>query len=145
MATATETTPVRALDEHLRRLHKERDEIDARRAEVTTEIKRYERARKLLDSAPSKNGRKRRRKGLDAHTVAGPKALKQTEDLMKDNGELAQSEVVKQTGLNSGTVSYALRALEKDGVVRKTGEVVGRSPVWEFVSDGRSTKVPANS
>lgn len=140
MTTATEPTPARAIDAALRTLYKERTDLDAKRAGITAQIARHERAKKALAGG----GKKRQRSNgkLDPATVAGPKALKAIESMMKNLGRAAQATVVKRTKLNSGTVSYALRALEGEGKVRRTGDVDGRSPIWEIVSNGKqSTRV----
>ena len=104
---------------------------------------------KLIEQGETKPRRKRRgsngHRTYDPAKVAGPKALKTTEQTMKDLGTAAQAEVTRRTDLNSGSVSYALRALGERGIVRKTGAMDGRSPVWEYVGSedgtGDSTKV----
>jgi DNA-binding transcriptional ArsR family regulator len=151
MSTATPesaTSPVRAVNDSLKVLREQRRKLATELAVLDAKIDRYEQAKTMLehDEKPKRKPRKRGstngRKKLDPATVAGPKALKETEATVKGLGRVAQATVTKETGLNSGTVSYALRALKERGIVRATGEVEGRSPVWEYVGDGTgSTKV----
>jgi DNA-binding transcriptional ArsR family regulator len=150
MSTATPESPlspVRAVNDSLKDLREQRRKLATELAVLDAKIDRYEQAKMMLeqDEKPKRKPRKRSQNGrrkLDPATVAGPKALKQTEATVKGLGRVAQATVTKETGLNSGTVSYALRALKERGIVRATGEVEGRSPVWEYVGDGTgSTKV----
>jgi DNA-binding transcriptional ArsR family regulator len=150
MSTATpelSLAPVRAVNDSLKTLREQRRKLATELAVLDAKIDRYEQAKTMLeqDEKPKRKPRKRSQNGrrkLDPATVAGPKALKETEAMVKGRGPVAQATVTKETGLNSGTVSYALRALKERGIVRATGEVEGRSPVWEYVGDGAgSTKV----
>ena len=151
MSTATSespASPVRAVSDSLKDLRVQRNRIARELAVLDAKIDRYEQAKTMLeqDEKPKRKPRKRSsqngRKKLDPATVAGPKAMKVTEEMVKSQGRIAQAAVTRETELNSGTVSYALRALRDRGIVRATGEVEGRSPVWEYVGDGTgSTKV----
>ena len=144
---SSSVAPVRAINDSLKDLREQRRKLATELAVLDAKIERYEQARTMLehDEKPKRKPRKRSQNGrrkLDPATVAGPKALKETEETVKGLGRVAQATVTKETGLNSGTVSYALRALRDRGIVRATGEVEGRSPVWEYVGDGAgSTRV----
>lgn len=64
-------------------------------------------------------GRKPSRKRTAA-VQAGPAALSKVRTALA-TGPLTQAQITKQTKLNDGTVSYALRALVENGEVEATG------------------------
>jgi chorismate mutase len=120
-------------------------EIEVRRLtlrEIDAEITRLNRARREVSGEAGRS--KREKKVLVSSVVAGPKALGMTEKLMQRVGTITQAEVTKRTGLNSGSISHALKALESAGKVKRTGKIVGRSPEWEFTGE-KSTRVRPGS
>lgn len=72
--------------------------------------------------------------------IAGERAVAQVESILQTVGRTTQSEVTKATGLNSGTVSHALRVLEAEGKARKTGRRHGRSDEWMSLAKGRAAR-----
>lgn len=52
-------------------------------------------------------------------------------------GRATAADVAKSLRANSGSVAYALRVLEDRGVIRPTGNVVGRTREYEWVGTGR--------
>lgn len=69
---------------------------------------------------------------------AGRGNVTKARDLLRHNGPTAKAQVTRLLGLNDGTVTYALRALEEAGEARKTGERIGGSDVYEYVAPSRS-------
>lgn len=64
---------------------------------------------------------------------AGPKAMGEVAAALR-SGPLSQAEVTRVTGLNEGTVSYAIRALIAGGVIELTGAKVGKSRELRLVN-----------
>lgn len=105
-------------------------------------------ARELIDTVekkPRKRSAKPRqtRPALTAdaekrqHEVAaGPAAITATRDMIQDLGRSTQAALARQTGLNTGNISHAVHALEAEGVIQRTGEVEGNSPVWAVAKSG---------
>lgn len=58
---------------------------------------------------------------LDPHAQAGPENIERVRSYLSKRGSAFQSAITTDLALHSGTVSWALRALEADGVVRATG------------------------
>jgi predicted HTH transcriptional regulator len=53
---------------------------------------------------------------------------------------MTQAEVVERTGKNNGTITYAIRALTDDGLIRPTGYQENGSKEYEAVSRRRVTR-----
>lgn len=115
-------------------------ELDAQIAEVekeararVTELKR-EKARWEGIIASD-----RRRKATSTQ-IAGPKAIHDVEQYLIEHGPTFQADLGAELGLNSGTVTHALRALASDGKVLSTGNVRRGSP--EFQHTGAAVPEP---
>lgn len=65
---------------------------------------------------------------------AGKESKAAVARLMSAHDTLTQAEVTKLSGQNSGSVAYALRALEAEGVIKDTGKRVGRSREYAYVA-----------
>lgn len=76
--------------------------------------------------------RKTRRRTGD-RSIAGPAAIAKVEAVLVKHGTAYQSDIAKATGLNSGTITHALRALAQDGKVRATENVRNRSREFAYV------------
>lgn len=112
------------IDRERGRLDEESRSLKAKRAEV----------RKLV--LPDKNRTSVRQAG--ATNIAKVAAA-----LRSAGGRATQSRLTELTGLNSGTMTYALRALAESGAVKPTGTLVRRSP--EFVATGEAYVMPPGS
>lgn len=96
--------------------------LSVRIREIDAEIRALRRERAALtlagDALTEKPVKQRKRAGDVA--IAGPKAVKAVDDFLRKRGAAYQSEITKATGLNSGTVTHALRALAGDKLVVAT-------------------------
>lgn len=70
---------------------------------------------------------------VDSRRVAGPAAIAAVSEVLMRVGRTTQSEITRATGKNSGTVTHALRALEDDKLVRRTGRRDSGSDEWVWV------------
>lgn len=93
-------------DERLRLLRRER-----------TELLRGERALRG-EIAPRRTS---------AKSIAGPGAIATVDAFLRKEGQAFQVDITKATGLNSGTVTHALRALAAEGKIVATENQRGRS------------------
>lgn len=107
-----------------------RERHKAHRAAIEREIKG---TRKMLSSM--RRPYKRRKKPAES---AGPANVTKVSDYLQRHGKATQAEVRRETGLNSGTASYAVRALVDDEQIALTGEKVNRSPVLEWKGERRA-------
>lgn len=73
----------------------------------------------------------------DSRRIAGPAVIAATEEVLAKVGRTTQAEVVKATGRNSGSISHALRYLEDEGRVRKTGRRHNGSSEWAITPTKR--------
>lgn len=104
-------------------------------------LARLEEARKALvrTRAPRK-APKARRVSTAVKTAAqraGRGNIVKARDLLQHNGPMTKASITKELGINDGTVTYALRALEETGEVQRTGERVHGSDVFEYVTRRR--------
>jgi hypothetical protein len=67
--------------------------------------------------------------------AAGPGAIKAVSDYLAEHGSAYQSDVTEGTGLNSGTVTHALRALGAEHKITATGRKKRNSPEFEWNGD----------
>jgi hypothetical protein len=115
------------------------------RGALDSEIARLEDTLATLRGKP-RNGKRSKRKRAtpvtdSAERRAGPgNVVKIEEALRRRGGRATQHQLTEDTRLNSGTMTYGLRALEERGVIRPTGDSVRRSREFEVVGD--SIKVP---
>lgn len=65
--------------------------------------------------------------------------------MLKSKGPMTKAEVTHELGMNNGTVTYALRALEEQGQARKTGNrSTTGSDEFEFVGTARRVARPGS-
>jgi DNA-binding transcriptional ArsR family regulator len=111
-------------------------EAIGRREAVDGEIRQIRAALRVLRSKqaakPPKARRAPKRKARAPHIQAGPAAMQAVTDLLRD-GPMTQKQIVEATGLNEGTVSYALKALREADAVEETGRKVDGSRELRFV------------
>lgn len=68
----------------------------------------------------------------DAHKAAGPGVIAAVREEIERIEQASQAAITKATGKHSGSVSWALKALEKDGVIEATGERERGSKVYRL-------------
>jgi hypothetical protein len=121
-----------------------------RRAQIDSEMEMLRRAQRnvLRGREPDKHRPRRRQRTTPVRTSerqAGPGNVERVAAALRSaGGRATQAALTEQTGLNSGTMTYALRALEERGAVRRTGESVRRSPEFEEVKARRITMKPGS-
>lgn len=98
--------------------------------EVNREIRALDRAVKALKGEPVGNDKS------DPVKVAGRKNVEAVRAVMAERGECSQAEVGRVLDMNSGTLSWAFKALEREGAVVPTTMREGRSTVWAHVKAG---------
>jgi hypothetical protein len=109
-------------------------EVRTREEVVRTERKGIEQALKALNpSAVIENGSKP--KNYDPAKIAGEKNIATVAEYLKFKGTSRQADVVKDTGLNAGTVSCALQALKTREQAKPTGLTDNRSKVWDWTGE----------
>ena len=121
---------VRQAREALKRVEDEREDVRTacrvrereELAEFNWEADRLRRVIRTLTAKP-----RRRSTGVQA----GPRALNRVRALLQ-RGPMPQTQIVRVTKLNGGTVSYALRALVESGEIEATGERVCGSRVFQL-------------
>jgi uncharacterized coiled-coil protein SlyX len=102
---------------------------DARRALLRTRAPRKQRTRSAVSVTKT------------ALQRAGRGNVDKARDLLRHNGPTPKAEVTRLLAINDGTVTYALRALEETGEVRKTGERIHGSDVYEYLTPARRSGV----
>jgi MarR family len=119
-----ETTDViEAIDRRIIALAKARDEIDS-------EVEVLRKAKEMLAGTPKRPTRRRRKpttastNGKDAAKIAGPAAIEAVKGALGDGEGHTQAEIARATEKNSGTVSYAIKALVERGEVERDGRIV---------------------
>lgn len=75
---------------------------------------------------------------IGSYRSAGPAAIETVLAALAGIGRTTQAELTRSTGLNSGTVTHALRWLEHEGRARKTGRRFRGSAEW---AAGQATAV----
>ena len=135
---------LKALDERVALLMQKRDEID-------DELRTLRQARPALAKAAKGTKRPARRAvrvtpPRTAERQAGPgNVAKVAATLRELGGRATQAILTERTWLNSGTMTYALRALEEKGIVKPTGESVRRSAEFALVGDGVYVMPPGSA
>lgn len=77
----------------------------------------------------------------DPRKAAGPGVIAAVEKTIRTQKTAPQSVITSMVGKHSGSVSWALKALTEDGVVRPTGERVNGSKVYEYVPPARRVRI----
>lgn len=73
-----------------------------------------------------------------SRVIAGPQAIEKVRGYLAEVGEAFQADITRATGLNSGTVTHALRALAGEGLIEATGErSKARSAQFRFLGQTR--------
>ena len=90
---------------------------EASRVEVRSFIRSLERSKRMLSGEQKLT----------------PKAVgERVVEVLARRGPLAQAEIIREVDSNSSQVSYAIKALAEQGIVRDTGEKVGTSHVYSL-------------
>lgn len=119
---------IEAASERLVAVEQEIEAAKSRKREAQAEIKRLRTARAYVTGE-----RQPRSTPRTGSAKAGPAAVRKVRDAASRKGKITQAEITKETGLNSGQVSAAVRDLEASGVLKDTGVKVGRTREFEFV------------
>lgn len=106
-----------------------------RREALRTEI------RELRESAVIER-KSRAGASLDAHTQAGRENLRRVREKLDEVGPATQARLCDLLGINSGTMTWCLRALIEEGVARETGVRVRNSREVELLPSGRVSTAP---
>lgn len=70
----------------------------------------------------------------DPAKVAGPANVERVRDYLRWKHRASQAEVAKALNMNTGTVTWAFRALAEDGAAEhEPGDLDGRSKVWTYI------------
>jgi CRP-like cAMP-binding protein len=104
---------------------------------IDEELRSLRSARRALNpsTAPARRTRQRSNSTMsDARRAAGSTAVEAARKVLVEVGRTTQAEIAKATGLNSGTVSNAMKVLEEDGLAQRTGRRHGNSPEWAAVA-----------
>lgn len=104
-----------------------REQYRAEMADFDDELRRLRGVIRALD--PETQTRRKR----PAAVQAGPKALAAVRKVL-GRGPRSQAEIVRLTGMNDGTVSYALRALVEAGEIAATGARIKGSREFQVKS-----------
>lgn len=136
MSARTEMIDVAALEAEL---------AETRRARRAHDKEYRDRARELRDREESLDRMIREarrpapsRAGIDPHRQAGRHADAALTALRRTRlGKLTQAEIGARADIGTGTLTHAMKALEQDGLVRRTGEFEGLSPVFALTPKGR--------
>jgi hypothetical protein len=116
------------------RFVKVRDVYQSRRDALREEIRELREARVTVRES-------RAGVELNAHTQAGRENLDRVRSLLGDLGTATQARLCEMTGINSGTMTWCLRALVEDGTVRETGVRVRNSREVELVATNGRRRV----
>lgn len=76
----------------------------------------------------------------ESRRIAGPKAIGKVVEVLASVGRTTQAEVTRATALNSGTVTHAMRVLEADAQVRRTGRRHHGSDEWQWIGLTQQSK-----
>lgn len=84
--------------------------------------------------------RVRKTEVLDPHQQAGHENVAQAEQRFRAHRTARAATVAQELGLSSGTTTWAIRALLKDGAIEPTGQRIARSPEYRYVARQRRTR-----
>lgn len=103
-------------------------ELEGERAHTARKLKTIDdeirRIRRFVGAKPTKP--------VSAHKAAGPAVIAAVRKAIEKNEVATQAAITKAVQRNSGSVSWALKALEDDGVVEATGERERGSKVYRL-------------
>jgi chromosome segregation and condensation protein ScpB len=119
----------------LAEMDREINEVESERAEARKEMERVKLAFAETDHALKLRLRQLHKAreyvtGTATPAKAGRKAKDRVLAFVQERGPVSQAQITHGTGIGSGHASYAIKALERDGVLRDTGRRVGRSHVF---------------
>lgn len=90
---------------------------------------------KQQQEAPTAKPRRQRKAKTSSTRAVSSQQVERVRETLAEalHGQASQHRIGQEAGMRSPAVSMAVRQLEADGVVRKTGAKEGRSPVIELV------------
>lgn len=103
-----------------------------------------ERIRDLVstrDTLEPKRRRPRKASELDAHAQAGLDNVLRMEAVFANERVCSQATAAREAEVQSGTGTWAIRALLEDGAIVATGEMEGVSKVYRYVGKRRRTRL----
>lgn len=86
--------------------------------------------------------RVRKTEVLDPHQQAGHSNVARARMSFAKRGTARAATVADALGLSSGTTTWAIRALVKDGSIEPTGNRIARSPEYRYVGGKRTRRGP---
>lgn len=141
VAAPNQEALIAQIDSQLDEIQKAKGELEVeyrdRKDAFAEQTKSLKAARK--DLTRRTRTRKRDRGPLDAHKQAGPRNVTAMLEAAKKLGQASQAALSEASGVGTGSTTWAIRALEKDGVLVDTGERDNGSRVFRYVpKKGRS-------
>lgn len=128
---------IESLEAALANIQQQRQALDAREAKVQEALNGLrEAAGAEVPEPPGKNGDGE----VDKPLSISDDRLNKVAKFVVGKGRVRQADIVSELGLNSGTVSVALRRLELDGKVRQ-GDKERGSRVWEKTQEAPAATV----
>lgn len=120
-AVAEITAEIERIEEQINELHRE----------VLALRRERERWLKLAEDRPKPPVE------VAAMASAGPKAVGAVADYLRSHGRAYQFEITRDVGLNSGTITHALRVLAHDHKIVATGRKRRNSAEFEWTDEDR--------
>jgi hypothetical protein len=141
VAAPNQEALIAQVDAQMEGVRRALDELDGdyrdRKDALVQQMKQLRLARK--DLTRQSRTRKRERGPLDAHKQAGPRNVARMVEAAAKLGTASQAALSAASGVGTGSTTWAIRALEKDGVLVDTGERENGSRVFRYVAKkGRS-------
>lgn len=132
-----------AIDREIEEAERQKRDLDGQyrsaRDQIDTHLGKLREARRtmLRRSAPRK--RKPRSGPLDPAAQAGPKNIAAVLEAAKKNPLATQAELSSVSGVGTGSMTHAIKALEMRGVIEFTGQRIGGSKQFRYT--GRKSRV----
>jgi hypothetical protein len=120
---AATATLVRSLEQARREVERRRDAV---LNEMNREIRALDRAVRIL------RGERPLADKSDPVKIAGRKNVEAVREYLCQREAASQAAIGKALDLNSGTLSWVMKALQEEGSVKPTGRE-GRSRVWSYI------------
>lgn len=112
------------------------------RAVLTEHLKRLKETRRSVARAAKTTTSRRRRGPLDPARQAGPRNIAKVREAAEKLGTATQKALADSSGVGTGSMTWAIRALVNEGALEPTGESVNGSREYRFVTASRGTLVP---
>jgi hypothetical protein len=128
---------LRASREHRRKLDRHIGVLEKR--EALLKVRQKPPRPKKSKAKPKKKDRASRAGALDAHAQAGPKNITLMAETFERLGTATVAEATREAGSEPGHQTWAIRALEEDGVIEQTGRKVGVSVEYRYAKRRRRT------